>query len=211
MTRQVMDFFSAVQSPLVVNIRVNAGNIPASHWIHDPEVGGGRMIGEGCHFVDLACALTGAAPKSVYAIGTAKADKSPITNDNLCINLILDNGSIANIVYAAEGSKAMPKEYVEVFGGGRSAIMQDWKVLSLFEGDTKISNYKASSQDKGQRDMLSNWIAGLRQGTPCLDYATQMRIAMATIMAVESLAIGLPVSVDMNVLEGESLNPASPA
>jgi len=200
MTRQVLDFFVGVQGPLVVNIRINAGSIPSDHWIHDPVEGGGRMIGEGCHFVDLACAMTGSLPKSVYAIGTAKADKTPVNNDNLCISLVLDNGSIANIVYCADGSKAMPKEYVEIFGGGRSAVIDDWKELTLFEGDTKVTNHKSSSQDKGQENMLSAWVDGLRNGKPCLAYDAQMRVALATIMAVESLSIGLPIAVDVNVL-----------
>ena len=209
MTCQVRNFFSSVNIPLVVNIRINAGFIPPDHWIHDPEVGGGRMIGEGCHFVDLACALTGELPKSVYSICTARGDKSPTTQDNLCVSMVLDHGSIANITYTAEGSKAMQKEYVEVFGGGRSAIIHDWKELSLFGGDGKVSKHKASSQDKGQRNMLSAWIDGLRQGKSCLEYESQMRVALASIMAVESLTLGLPVSVTMNVLEDESEIPTS--
>lgn len=210
MTCQVRDFFSSVNSQLVVNIRINSGFIPPDHWIHDPEEGGGRMIGEGCHFVDLACALTGELPKSVYSICTSRGDKAPVTQDNLCVSMVLDHGSIANITYTSEGSKAMPKEYVEVFGGGRSAMIQDWKEMSLFEGDTKVTNHKSSSQNKGQQNMLASWIRGLQNGKPCLAYETQMRIALATIMAVESLSIGLPVSVDINVLEDESANSSSP-
>ena len=209
MTRLVRDFFSEVRSPLIVNIRINAGFIPADHWIQDPMEGGGRMIGEGCHFVDLACALTGSLPKSIYAICTARSSKSPITQDNLCVSLAMVNGSIANIVYTAEGSKAISKEYVEVFGGGRSAIISDWKELRLFRGDSKVKKYKVARQDKGQRDMLAAWVDGLREGKSCVDYETQLRVALATILAVESLMVGLPVSVDMNVLEAASPTPQS--
>ena len=88
--------FQEVQSPLVVNIRINSGAIPEDHWIQDPEIGGGRVIGEGCHFVDLASALVGSNPKTVSCIGTSKSHKSALLNDNVIINLSFRNGSIAN-------------------------------------------------------------------------------------------------------------------
>lgn len=204
MTEKVRDFFAYVKAPLVVNIRVNAGTIPADHWIHDPVEGGGRMIGEGCHFIDLACAICGALPKTIYAVGTAKADKAPVNNDNLCIAMMLDDGSVANIVYTAEGSKAMPKEYVEVFGGGRSAVINDWKELVLFGGGAKATRHRSSSQDKGQKNMLLAWVNGLKKGKPCMAYETQMHVALATIMAVESLTIGMPMTVDPSILEVQS-------
>lgn len=200
-TQQVVDHFAGVKSPLVVNIRINAGSIPADHWIQDPQVGGGRMIGEGCHFIDLASVLVGSNVKTVYAAGSSKAEKSAMINDNLCLALTFDNGSVANITYTADGSKAMAKEYVEVFGGGRSAQIDDFKGVALFSGDNTVKRSKSGVQDKGQKNMISSWLDGLQSGIPCVEYECLMATSLATIMAVESLALGMPMTVDKAVVE----------
>ena len=199
-TRQVIEHFASVKSPLVVSIRINAGAIPANHWIQDPAMGGGRMIGEGCHFIDLASALVSSNVKTVYAVGTSKAEKSAMLNDNLCLALTFHNGSVANITYTADGSKAMAKEYIEVFGGGRSAQIHDFKEIALFTGDSDAKRNKLGVQDKGQKDMISAWLAGLQVGKACVDYECLMATSLATVMAVESLALGVPMAVDAAVL-----------
>lgn len=200
LTETVKSHFSGVKSPLVINIRTNAGAIPMDHWIQDPKLGGGRMIGEGCHFIDLASTLADSLPVSVYAIGSAKAGKSALLNDNLVVTLTFVNGSIATITYTADGSKAMEKEYVEVFGGGRSAVIQDFKQAILFSGDLDKTEKKLAAQDKGQKTMLQSWLKGLKSGTPCVSYETLMANSLATILAVESLTINQPLAVDLNLL-----------
>lgn len=201
LTTLVNSHFSGVKSPLVINIRTNAGTIPMDHWIQDPKLGGGRMIGEGCHFVDLASALADSLPVSVYAVGSAKPGKSALLNDNLVVTLAFANGSIACITYTADGSKAMEKEYVEVFGGGRSAIIHDFKQATLFSGDLDKTHKKLPAQDKGQKSMLQTWLAGLKSGTPSDSYECLMANSLATILAVESMTTGMPVKVDLSVLE----------
>ncbi|BBB28873.1 bi-domain-containing oxidoreductase [Neptunomonas japonica] len=203
LTVEAIKHFDTVKSPLVVNIRINSGQIPADHWIQDPEVGGGRVIGEGCHFVDLASALTQSNPVSVSCIGTAKADKSAMLNDNVVITLAFQNGSIANIIYCADGSKAMAKEYVEVFGGGRSAIIKDFKELDLFAGDTSVQSTKLGAQDKGQKAMLKSWLKAVKTGSECIDHSCLMSNSLATILAVESLASGSAMKVDLSILNNE--------
>ena len=200
-TQEVRQHFAGVQSPLVVTIRVNAGSIPADHWIQDPVQGGGRIIGEGCHFIDLASALVGANPSSVHAVGTAKAHVSAMLNDNVIIMLGFANGAIATIIYTADGSKAMHKERVEVFGGGRSAVIDDFREATLYSGDAKVHSSKTATQDKGQKAMLNAWIAGLASGTPCISYDCLMANSLATVMAVESLAIGAPLAIDAGLLD----------
>lgn len=200
-TQQVRNHFEGVKSPLVVNIRVNAGSIPADHWIQDPTVGGGRVIGEGCHFIDLASTLVGDNPKTVTCIGTNKANTSAVLNDNVIISLTYGNGSVANITYTADGSKAMQKEYVEVFGGGRSAVINDFKEARLYQGDSQSEVKKLLSQDKGQKAMLTAWLAGLKSGHSCVAFDSLMANSLATVMAVESLAIGAPLHVDLAILE----------
>ena len=200
-TQAVIKHFAGIQSPLVVNIRINSGAIPADHWIQDVEVGGGRVIGEGCHFVDLASTLSGSNPKTVTCIGTSKANKSALLNDNVSIMLTFENGSIANIIYTADGSKAMQKEYVEVFGGGRSAVINDFKEVLLYKGDSDVESKKLIGQDKGQKAMLEAWLAGLKSGEPCIPYECIMSNSLATILAVESLSLGTTLVVDLAILD----------
>lgn len=200
-TRKVIEHFAGCNSPLVVNIRINAGHIPADHWIQHPAMGGGRMIGEGCHFIDLAAALVSSNVRTIYAVGSARPEKSALLNDNLCLALTFDNGSVANITYTADGAKSMPKESVEVFGGGRSARIDDFKEVQLFSGDSTAKRVKLGVQDKGQKAMITAWLAGLQNGTPCVDYDCLMRTSLATVMAVESMSIGMPMRVDMSVLD----------
>lgn len=203
-TREVLQHFAPVQSPLVVAIRVNAGAIPADHWIQDPVLGGGRVIGEACHFVDLASALVGADPVSVNSVGTAKSQTSAMLNDNVIITLTYPNSSIATIIYTADGSKAMHKERVEVFGGGRSAVIDDFREATLYVGDSKTHIVKQATQDKGQKAMLTQWVAGLASGTPCVSAQSLLSNSLATILAVESLALGTALAVDTSLLEASA-------
>jgi len=196
LTRDVQQFFSTVTSALVINIRINAGSIPKEHWIQDPRQGGGRIIGEGCHFVDLACALANSLPVEVYCIAAASTQKSALLNDNVIVSLRFANGSIANITYCADGSKAMNKEYVEVFGGGRSATIDDFRNASFHEADNTTTR-KLAAQDKGQPAMLAAWLAALKTGQTCFEYDALMASSITTILAVESLTIGMPLAVDM--------------
>ena len=197
-TAVVVDHFQEVQSPLVVNIRINSGAIPEDHWIQDPEIGGGRVIGEGCHFVDLASALVGSNPKTVSCIGTSKSHKSALLNDNVIINLSFRNGSIANIVYTADGSNALQKEHIEVFGGGRSAVINNFQEAILYKGENKEIK-KLMAQDKGQKNMIDAWIKSLETGIPCLSYDCLMANSLATVLAVESLALGVAIDVDFSI------------
>ncbi len=202
LTAMVIDHFASINAPLIVTIRINAGQIAADHWIQDPDIGGGRMIGEGCHFVDLAAALTGSNPCSVYALGTAKRSKTALLNDNLSATFKFENGSIANIIYTADGSSALEKETIEVHGGGRSAIINDFREATLYTGDLQSTRKKLISQDKGQQAMLNAWIDGLRTGIPCISYECLMKTSLATVMAVESMTIDQQLAVDLAVLDG---------
>lgn len=195
LTLEIVKHFKLVRSPRTVLIRVNAGFISPDHWIQDPSVGGGRIIGEGCHFVDLACTLCGSLPVQVTAFGLAKKNISPLLNDNVCFIMQMADGSVASISYCADGSKALTKEYIEIHGGGRSAIIDDWRTVTLFDGDTGTHKSKVAAQDKGQTAMLAAWIAALISGKPAISARELLSVSAATIAAVESLTIGGPVAV----------------
>lgn len=194
-TQELQRHFETVRAPKVVNIRVNAGFIPPDHWIQDPHAGGGRLIGEACHFIDLASALVGSDPIGVHAFGVAKPGVAALLNDNVCVSLRFEDGSVANVTYTADGSKAMQKEHVEMFGGGRSAVIDDFREATLYVGDTTSRRVRGSGQDKGQKAMLLAWVGGLRSGVPALPIHTALAVSAATIGAVESMSVGAAIVI----------------
>lgn len=194
-TQLLRDHFGNLSVPLVIDIRVNAGPVPKDHWIQDPDIGGGRIIGEVCHFVDLAAALTGSLPIQVYSVGLASSQGSPLLNDNVQISLTFKEGSIATITYIADGAQSMPKEYIQVFGGGYSAVINDFRELILYNNRRQRQLLKSKKQDKGQRQMLSTWVKRMSCNEACIDPEILFSVSRATIAATESLAIGLPVDI----------------
>ncbi len=146
MGQKLKQFFVAVRQPIAIHYRVNAGFIPASHWVHDPEVGGGRIIGEVCHFVDFLIYLTGALPVSVYAAGLPARDNPP---DNVAVTITFENGSVGTITYLAEGDKSFSKERIEVIGGGRAAALDDFRTLELVQSGRREVTRSRLRQDKG--------------------------------------------------------------
>jgi polar amino acid transport system substrate-binding protein len=157
LVQKIKSFF--VSPPFALNYRINAGYIPASHWTQDAEVGGGRIIGEVCHFVDLATYLCQSRPVTVSADAM---DDPKNLKDTLVINLKFENGSIAHISYLANGNKYLEKEYLEVHGNGLSAILDDFKELRVY-GKRK-RKYKIASQDKGHREEVRQFLAAVREG-----------------------------------------------
>ncbi len=187
-TRKVNEFMASNVGPKVVNIRVNAGYIDMSSWVQDPKVGGGRIIGEACHFIDLAGALIGANPISVYCRGVATSTQSPVLNDNVIIDLGFADGSIASITYTSSGSNRMPKENIAIYGGGKSAEITDWKVLTLYDGSNRPKKIKQKSQNKGQANMIKSLVQSLQSGQLELGWDSIYATTLASLKAIESLS-----------------------
>ena len=122
--------FAGHAGPLSMIYRINAGAVPSDHWTQDPEEGGGRVIGEVCHFVDLLQFLCGAKPESVYAVAAGKGD-SGLPEDNLSITIRFEDGSIGTIAYFSTGDRAIPKEYIEIYGEGKTFIIEDFAAPGL--------------------------------------------------------------------------------
>lgn len=142
-------FFGERQDPLSINYRINAGRIPREHWIQDSREGGGRIIGEVCHFIDLMQFLTGSVTTRVYAESIASRNHQIVNEDSLFITLRFADGSNGSIAYIAEGDKAMPKERIEIFGQGQSYVIDDFRsTLAYRKGREKKT--RLSAQDKGQ-------------------------------------------------------------
>ncbi len=139
---------------------VNAGQIPAAHWVHDSEIGGGRLIGEACHFIDLLRFLAGAP-----IIDHHRAMMDSLTQDTATLQLSFANGSIGTIHYFANGSQAFPKERLEIFAGGRVLQLDNFRKLTGF-GWPGFSRMNLWRQDKGQMACAKSFINAIQLGLP---------------------------------------------
>jgi predicted dehydrogenase/threonine dehydrogenase-like Zn-dependent dehydrogenase len=163
LAQRARDFFAGVDSPLSILYRVNAGRIPKEHWTQDADEGGGRIVGEVCHFIDLMQFLTGSAPVSVFAESvSAKSDKT-INADSVFITLRFADGSNGCIAYLSEGDKSLPKERVEIFGGSRSFVLDDFRRATLHK-DGREEQVTLKAQDKGQQAQVRQICASILEG-----------------------------------------------
>lgn len=187
-------FFTGRQTPLSINYRVNAGRMSPNHWVQDPSEGG-RIIGEVCHFVDFVQFLTGSLTTRVFAESITSRNAEATNEDSVFITLRLADGSNASIAYLAEGDKALPKERIEIFGGGRSFVIDDFRSATAYENGREKTT-KLREQDKGQREEIRavmDVVMGRRPAPISLeDLATTTR---ATFKIKESLRTGLPVEL----------------
>lgn len=165
--------------------RVNAGAIPADSWIQDMKVGGGRMIGEGCHFIDFMAFMCGSIPVKVSAI--ALPDSQGL-NDTLNVNIEFENGSTGVLAYYANGAKSMPKEYFEVHAAGMSASLNDFKECTIY--GKKAEKHKLTTQDKGQKKMVEEYFLGLRNGQQPIPMRDVFATTAATLGVLKSLQEG---------------------
>jgi predicted dehydrogenase len=193
--RRAQAFFAGHLNPLSISYRVNAGRIPLSHWLQDPAQGGRRIIGEVCHFIDFMHFMTGALTTRVYAEAIQARNSEVPDEDSVFITVRLSDGSNGSIAYLSEGDKALPKERVEIFGGGKSFVLDDFRTATLYRyGREEVMKLRA--QDKGQREEVRTLCALVREGGTAPisldDLATSTR---ATFRILESLRTGMPVAV----------------
>lgn len=142
--------------PLALNIIVNAGAIPREHWTQDAQVGGGRIVGEACHFIDLARFLVGDRITSLDVIPAVSRNGAPI-DDITSMSLGFADGSVAAIQYFANGSKAYPKERIDCFYDGRSLSIDNWRRLRRYGIKGPLLNLAPTRQDKGHRAEIAEW------------------------------------------------------
>jgi predicted dehydrogenase len=179
-------FLADRSEPLVAHYRVNAGYIPLTHWLHDPAQGGGRIIGEGCHFVDFLTFLVGAPPVAVSAQGFP--DGGRYREDNVLLTFTFADGSLGMVTYLANGDKAFGKERVEVFCAGRVAVLDDFRSLEMVHNGTREIIRSRLRQDKGHRAAWQAFAAAIEAGgPPPIPYEHLFGVTEATFAAVESL------------------------
>lgn len=176
--------------PMSMIYRVNAGSIPADSWIQDMDVGGGRIIGEACHFIDLLTYINGSLPRSVSAM--ALPDPAGL-NDTVNISIQFENGSTGVVAYYANGPKDLPKEYLEVFSSGSTAVLEDFKALRI-HGKGKAVRSKLWNQNKGQAEMVGAFIdALLKDGSSPIAFDDIYAVTKACFLALESIRNGSQV------------------
>ncbi len=168
--------------PLTLNYTVNAGAIPPEHWVQDPLKGGGRIIGEACHFIDALVFLAGSLVDSVAAFRVGKGPA--IRDDKMSIVIRLEDGSVGTVNYFANGSKAYPKETLEVFSEGRVARMENFRRTRGY-GFSRFRGVSTFRQDKGHVAEVRAFVDSLRQGSPPLIPLEQLiNVTLASFAAV---------------------------
>jgi predicted dehydrogenase len=183
------EFLAGRANPLVMTYRVNAGALPAEHWTQDPAVGGGRIVGEGCHFVDYLQALCGGRVVSVHASAIG-GHASGIVQDQAILSLKFSDGSVGTVVYAAGGDTTLAKERCEVFGDGRSIVMDDF-ARSEFYARGRRTVFKTGRRDKGFAPQMAAFCRSLLDAdAPGMDFAGIESVTRACLRAVESMADG---------------------
>ncbi len=177
-------FLANRAEPLHAHYRVNAGYIPLNHWTHDPEQGG-RIIGEGCHFVDFLSMLAGSTPVTVSA--QALPDKGKYNQDNVSMTYTFSDGSIGVVDYLASGDKSFGKERVEVFCGGRVAVLDDYRSLEMVENGNRKLIKPGFKQDKGHQAEMQVLVNSLQTGTAPIPYEDLVGVSRAMFSAQESM------------------------
>lgn len=193
--KSLKDFINGRSEPLHAHYRVNAGVLPLSHWQHDPAKGGGRIVGEGCHFIDFISFLVGDAPISVWSQGLP--DQGNFRQDNVQIICEYKDGSIGSIAYLANGDKSHPKEYLEVFCGGKIGILDDFQRLLLVSGGKKKEYRSRFRQDKGHHAAWQAFMDCVRQSEtpPPIPYDHILGVTRAVLAARDSLNTGQKVII----------------
>lgn len=184
--------------PMNVIATMNAGHIPADVWVHDPEVGGGRIVGEACHYVDLITYLTGSKVKEVSMQAMGENPKE--NTDNASIHLKYENGSLGVINYFANGNKSYSKERVELYYQGKNLIMDNFRKLYGYGFDDGLFNFSnkilSTKQDKGHAKQFELLTERWRQGgEPLIPFDEIVNTTRATFAAIESMKQGKRITI----------------
>ena len=176
----------------VVAVRVNAGPLEDDHWLHDSEEGGGRLLGESCHFVDLVSDLVGSRIVAAHALAVPQPQRPLECSDAFTVVLRCADGSVGSVVYSGGGDPRLPKERIEAFGGGVSAVLDDYRRLELYAGGKR--QVIKGHQDKGHRRQILHFVKAVRGEVAAPFASSYIDSTRATLALAESLRTGMPVS-----------------
>jgi len=195
MTVRMKSFLAPISEPLALNYRINAGYLPPDHWVNDREQGGGRILGEVCHFVDLLMFLASSPVVEVEA--RAVGNSGRYSGDNVLVSLRFANGSQGSISYLANGDRAFSKERIEVFGGGSAAALDDFRRLELVRDGRKEIIHSRWRQDKGHRGEWAAFAQAVQRWEEApIRFEELVCSTLATLRIDESVATGKRLAVD---------------
>ena len=192
--QEIKNRLKGANEPLVMNIRVNAGYIPKDHWTQIEEVGGGRIVGEMCHFIDLMQFFTDAKPVSIFADCITSENSLITVADNINVLVKFSDGSIGNLIYVANGDKSLPKEHIEVFCAGKVGIINDFRD-GVFHSGNKVEKLKLAG--KGHKQEILAFIDALtsEKNSP-ISFESIYNTTLVTFKIQDSLKTGLPQKID---------------
>jgi len=195
LAEQCHAFFTNRASPLFVTYRVNAGTFPPESWVFDPVHGGGRILGEVCHFIDTIAYLTDSMPVRVHAEEIRYSNEPAHRRDSLTITMRMQDGSVGTIHYLADGDPGLAKEYFEAFGGRRAALLDNYRTLTLHSGNRRRRK-RLMNQAKGHQQEVERFVSAIRSGAPMpIDSESILAVSAATFAVHASLDTGAPVDV----------------
>lgn len=184
--QRIKSIIDNCNEPVVMNYRVNAGFFPPEFWAQTPEEGGGRIIGEVCHFVDLLSYLAGSEIEKMYSTIVPINGKSIKSQDNLSVSLSFKNGSIASLTYTSLGGKSMEKEKLEVFVNGKSYIVNDFYEFLTFDGPE--TNEKLKEKDKGHFRLMTEFAKQINgESSLLMPFEHDIRISELMIECVNDI------------------------
>lgn len=196
---RLKSFLEHRSEPLAAYYRVNAGYLPPDHWLHDPLQGGGRIIGEGCHFVDFLTFLVGTPPVEVSA--HTLHDGGFYHQDNVQLSFSFSDGSLGTLSYLANGDRSFPKERVEVFCDRQVAVLDDFRTLELIKDGRRKLFRSFLRQDKGHRKAWEAFITAIRSGgPPPIPYDHLLGVTQATFSSMAALTVSENISIPIVAL-----------
>ena len=195
LTRFVQEALQRCCAPSAMIFRVNAGPLPRDHWFRDPDEGG-RLLGEGCHFIDTLIHLAGSRPETVHAVSLGK--QAGATVDSFAVTLTFENGAIGQVLYAGNGDPTYPKERLELFAGGTVAVLDDFRSAEITSGGKSRKN-QLSRQDKGHTEELRRFVEAVQSGGPMPISLEELALtSLTSILAVRSIQSGRAERIDLS-------------
>jgi len=184
-SEELFNLLSKEAGPMVINIRVNAGYLPPDHWAQDPERGGGRIIGEVCHFVDLLEFFSSSLPLNVYADSVGGKLGKYLKEDNLAVIVKMENGALGTITYTAVGHKGFPRERVEVFKGNSVGLIDNFREMIFISNRERKK--KKGKLDRGHKKEFEIFIKSIKEGKAPVRFEEYYMTTLTTFKIIESL------------------------
>ena len=205
---RMRSFLASISEPLALYYRINPGYLPSDHWVNDRGQGGGRILGEVCHFVDLLMFL--AASPIVEVEARLLGNSGRYSGDNVLVSLRFENGSEGTISYLANGDRSFSKERIEVFGGGSAAVLEDFRSLELVRNGRKETIHSRWRQDKGHRAEWAAFVQAVQGKTEApIAFEDLVCSTLATLRVNESAATGKPLSLNVAAFMDSAQRPSS--